>query len=496
MDVQPYYNKNPNVPKFKTIDNTADWSNFIFKLYKLFNACRSKASSNQGWGWKASCWSKQWVGVFHQGWILECTLPLEIHNHAPEDVTLAIKYYQGGAVRCELFPEEQYGCLNGKLLVCIELTKNAWSMEILCFLPFPFTNLQCLKIQNSQQSLEIHQWCHHPLCQQICHCGQWTGDKLQLSIVSNEWSRVVNFVGIVFCNSNKNTHESWCDDDDNLYSSLISDTMTHCRFINLRSNVKLNNNNKEIKHGEDGHDPCTKYWFILVFIMYNMNLLVKIGSCNLTMDGTMWSNMPFGANSHFWVQGKSGVTKGGKNVIVLDSKQCYTHAWYPCHGLKPKMYKKPFTQQGPHEVKTLLNLLNPLIVGYHPGGWDNCLQIFSEPPNLTFDYASFRNKRLPSPLYLSTWFLNNLKLHFHSFYMDKGTSNLLLVDNMAPIGFAGIGIQKERWGSARLPVLQIIKTDQCSVCWNVMENCWIRRSSIGSHQQRLKWREIITIIQS
>ncbi len=47
-------------------------------------------------------------------------------------------------------------------------------------------------------------------------------------------------------------------------------------------------------------------------MVYNMNLLVKKASLDLTIDETTWSNMSYGGDALFQVQGKPGVTKGGK----------------------------------------------------------------------------------------------------------------------------------------------------------------------------------------
>ncbi len=66
--------------------------------------------------------------------------------------------------------------------------------------------------------------------------------------------------------------------------------------------------------------------------------------------------------------------------------------------------------------------------------------------------------------------LNDLKKHFHPFYMDKSASNCAACGQRGAYWivvcamFTCIGKQKGRQGSARLPVLQIITTNQCLVC--------------------------------
>ncbi len=66
------------------------------------------------------------------------------------------------------------------------------------------------------------------------------------------------------------------------------------------------------------------------------------------------------------------------------------------HGLSQKTYKKPFTQQGTHEVKTLVALLDPCIVRNKNVRCDDCHQIFLEIPlfNLYNHFSSFHGMHL------------------------------------------------------------------------------------------------------
>jgi hypothetical protein len=48
-------------------------------------------------------------------------------------------------------------------------------------------------------------------------------------------------------------------------------------------------------------------------------------------------------------------------VLLLDSKKRYIYAWTPCH----KFFEvvRPFTATGPAEVKRLVDIITPLVVG-------------------------------------------------------------------------------------------------------------------------------------
>jgi hypothetical protein len=54
---------------------------------------------------------------------------------------------------------------------------------------------------------------------------------------------------------------------------------------------------------------------------HNMTLLMAKGGLDLTIDETTWSNMGFGGLALWRVRGKPDVTKGGQNMLLLDSEQ-------------------------------------------------------------------------------------------------------------------------------------------------------------------------------
>ncbi len=62
--------------------------------------------------------------------------------------------------------------------------------------------------------------------------------------------------------------------------------------------------------------------------------------------------------------------------MLFDSKRQYTYAWTPCH----KFFEivQPFRATGPAEVKRLVDMITPLVVGATKDPTDKRNQIFSE----------------------------------------------------------------------------------------------------------------------
>ncbi len=68
---------------------------------------------------------------------------------------------------------------------------------------------------------------------------------------------------------------------------------------------------------------------------------------------------------------------------MLDSKRQYINAWTPCH----KFFEvvQPFTATGPVEVKHLVDMITPLVVGTTKDPTDKRNQIFSECVHVAMD---------------------------------------------------------------------------------------------------------------
>ncbi len=75
------------------------------------------------------------------------------------------------------------------------------------------------------------------------------------------------------------------------------------------------------------------------------------------------------------IQGRPCASKGGQHTVCLDSKQHFMYGYtlgdnfFAC--------KKPFTQQGPAEVKQLVDDMMPLIIGKEKTTTDCCCQSFN-----------------------------------------------------------------------------------------------------------------------
>ncbi len=106
----------------------------------------------------------------------------------------------------------------------------------------------------------------------------------------------------------------------------------------------------------------------------NMNQLIDKGGLDLTLDETTWPNSSY-ADIQRRLQGKK-TDKGGQHVLLLDSKRRYIYAWTPRH----KFFEvvKPFTASGLAEVKRLVDMITPLIVGATKDPTDKRKQLFSE----------------------------------------------------------------------------------------------------------------------
>ncbi len=69
--------------------------------------------------------------------------------------------------------------------------------------------------------------------------------------------------------------------------------------------------------------------------------------------------------------------------MLLDSKRRYIYAWTPCH----KFFEvvRPFMATGPAEVKRLVDMITPLVVGATKDPTDNRKQLFSKCIHITMD---------------------------------------------------------------------------------------------------------------
>ncbi len=92
---------------------------------------------------------------------------------------------------------------------------------------------------------------------------------------------------------------------------------------------------------------------------HDMNQLIDKGGLDLTLDETTWSNSSY-ADIQGRLQGKK-TDKGGYHVLLLDSKRRYIYAYTPRH----KFFEvvQSFMATGPAEMKCLVDIITPLVVG-------------------------------------------------------------------------------------------------------------------------------------
>ncbi len=135
------------------------------------------------------------------------------------------------------------------------------------------------------------------------------------------------------------------------------------------------------KKTDKGYDPTQKYRLIWDVMTHTMNQLIDKGGLDLTLDETTWPNSSY-TDIQGCLQGKK-TYKGGQHVLLLDSKRRYIYAYTTRH----KFFEvvQPFMATGPAEVKRLVDIITPLVVGATQDPTDKRKQLFSECVHITMD---------------------------------------------------------------------------------------------------------------
>ena len=142
------------------------------------------------------------------------------------------------------------------------------------------------------------------------------------------------------------------DPKDAAYDHNIANTITYTRFLQIKRAVKLNDNNKSPKRGEEGYDPAYKYDYAFKTICANTNAFTYEAGLDQCGDETTIAHNSFGeANSGLLgrVMGKLHVTKGMQTVLMVDTDCIRPRAYYHCHKCHPKFSNRGaegFTRQG------------------------------------------------------------------------------------------------------------------------------------------------------
>ena len=173
-------------------------------------------------------------------------------------------------------------------------------------------------------------------------------------------------------------------DNTSASDNYIQDSISLQRWHQLKRILKLNNNDRAIKRGEEGYNPCYKYDMIYDVIIKNTIAITKKGGLDLTGDETSWGHQGYGekgGGNLFRVVGKPGISKGGQTVIVSATNRIRPY-WYQHRHKFTKRYGPGFNAEGPSEVRTCIDDLNAMVEGSEGGMAKN---IFSEHPHITFD---------------------------------------------------------------------------------------------------------------
>ena len=198
---------------------------------------------------------------------------------------------------------------------------------------------------------------------------------------------LVHFDGVVVRDgvrggSNGALYRRWMQGADQ--DELIAESIHHCRWLQIKRVIKLCNNETAPKRGEPDYNPAYKYDMIYDVLVQNLNAITEEAELDLCGDETTWGHGGFGeAGSGLIgrILNKPGVTKGGQIVMISDVHRIRPRAYMHRH----KLHVKPpgWTQQGPFEVKSLLETLNGIVEG-EPGA-NGRRQIFKKKPHSTWD---------------------------------------------------------------------------------------------------------------
>ncbi len=364
-------------PEFNAIDNPGKWSSFTF---------RAKFSS-------AGAAGKYTHHVMPAGAIpvprnpencnkrMECGY--EFHYDGWKHQSPTKFNTREGATRDDLFPTSRRCQLDGNLLEKMGLTAERMKKKDALF----FYQLLCPLIDPLQSGITDDP--RQGFYTEVAHfTNMYAVGKRKRNgdyghgfrLVNAE--ELVNWDGIVARNVGKSIGDCWDSSKENLYDPVIDETMGLRRWLDIKANMKTSNFNLEKKRGDEGYDPTQKYRLIWDVAVHNINAFVKKAGLDCTIDETSWANGSY-SDVHGRVKGKPGLCKGGQHTLCLDTHHRFMYCYTPRHKFFSR--EAPFTQEGPAEVKRIVELLKPLVIGVTEDDSDRRRQIFEEPPCLSMD---------------------------------------------------------------------------------------------------------------
>ena len=364
-------------PEFKDVDNPGGWSNYTLKA--KFGGARGTGSYSHH-AMPAGAKVVPVVpstGKRTQG-------PWEFHYTGWKHPAPTPKLTREGATRSSLQPNSRTTKLDEELLKRMGLTKKRMQEGDALF----FWQLLLPLHDPAKSGIE-----GDPRKAFYCDVAEYTNNY---AVGVKKWNgtysdafkptmaeELVRWDGTIIRNSNTFVGWSWSTDsvDSNHYDPVIANAMSFRRHLDIRACIKLCLHHEEKKKGETGFDPTQKYKLAWDVPIFNLNQFIKIATTDVTIDETTWGN---GSPSemHKRLRNKP-YNKGGQHTVVADARKRYILA----HTARSNHYGRqpPFTREGPSEVKRLIDLINPLVVGQSKAEDDMRRQIFPEKPCLGMD---------------------------------------------------------------------------------------------------------------
>ena len=320
--------------------------------------------------------------------------------------------YRDGCTKDNMFPSDRKGKLDGDLLKKMGLSKTRMDEKDALF----FYQLLLPICDPSKSDIE-----GDPRKGFYVPTSRFTNlyaidVKQRDGLYSNNFTNtnpeeLVNFDGAVARSVNRYMGDCYAKEKENTYDPVIAENMHYRRFVDIKSCMKLCDHSQETKRGDDGYDPTQKYRLVWDVFVYNLNQFIEKADVDLTCDETSWSNESY-ADVQGGIKGKPGVSKGGVLIVNMPQSCCHSHslsylfsgqhtllvgtysryvlAYTARHKFHPKV--KGFTQEGPSEVKRLVEETIPLIKGKPKPRSDTRRQIFDRNYHVTLDnYFSGQN---------------------------------------------------------------------------------------------------------
>ena len=116
---------------------------------------------------------------------------------------------------------------------------------------------------------------------------QWHGDYGH-KFNPTTTDKCVHWDGVTVRNNNSNIGRCWDWTNQNQYDPMVAGSFGLRRWFDMKSCMKLCNQNKEIRRDEDGYNPTAKYRKVWDVSIANLNKFIKRGGLDIAIDETTW----------------------------------------------------------------------------------------------------------------------------------------------------------------------------------------------------------------